>query len=300
MKGVPALKLSSAALARPAVDYETILSYEQLEVWLAKIGSADLTSIVTHTTSLDPIAAELVGISLSVEALHACYLPLAHRYAGAPKQLPIEDVLEQLRPWLESPHQRKLGHNMKYQMHALANRGIRLAGIAHDTQLESYVLEPHRNHDVDSLAERHLGRKTLTYVEVCGKGVNQLCFDEVAVDRATDYAGEDAEVTRALHEALWPRIDPDEKLRFIYEQIELPTAQVLFEMERTGVLIDRAKLDAQSRELGARIAELEATVARARRAALQPRQPEADRRDSVRQAAAAGAEKNGERHAVDR
>ncbi len=251
-------EVSSAVLARPDVDYETILSYEQLEAWLAKIGSSDLTSIVTHTTSLDPIAAQLVGISLSVEALHACYIPLAHRYAGAPKQLPLEDVLEQLRPWLESPHQRKLGHNMKYQMHAFANRGIRLAGIAHDTQLESYVLEPHRNHDVDSLAERHLGRKTLTYVEVCGKGVNQLCFDEVAVDRATDYAGEDAEVTRALHEVLWPRIEPDEKQRFIYEQIELPTAQVLFEMERTGVLIDRAKLDAQSRELGARIAELEA------------------------------------------
>ena len=259
-EGTASAEVSSAALARPAVDYETILSYEQLEAWLAKIGSADLTSMVTHTTSLDPIAAELVGISLSVEALHACYLPLAHRYAGVPKQLPIEDVLEQLRPWLESPHQRKLGHNMKYQMHALANHGIRLAGVAHDTQLESYVLEPHRNHDVDSLAERHLGRRTLTYVEVCGKGVNQLCFDEVAIDRATDYAGEDAEVTRALHEALWPRIDPDEKLRFIYEEIELPTAQVLFEMERTGVLIDRTRLDAQSRELGARIAQIEATA----------------------------------------
>ena len=248
--------MSSAALARPDVHYETMLSYEQLEAWLAKIGSADLTSIVTHTTSLDPIAAELVGISLSVEALHACYIPLAHRYAGAPKQLPLEDVLEQLRPWLESPHQRKLGHNMKYQMHAFANRGIELAGIAHDTQLESYVLEAHRNHDMDSLAERHLGRKTLTYVEVCGKG-DQLCFDEVAIDRATDYAGEDAR-SLALHEALWPRIESDEKLRFVYEQIELPTALVLFEMERTGVLIDRAKLAAQSRELGARIAELEA------------------------------------------
>jgi DNA polymerase I len=246
------------AQARPDVEYETILSYEQLEAWLNRIGSADLTSIDTETTSLDPIAAELVGISLSTESLRACYIPLAHRYAGAPKQLPLDDVLEQLQPWLESPHQRKLGHNMKYQMHAFANRGIRLAGIAHDTQLQSYVLEAHRNHDVDSLAERHLGRRTLTYVEVCGKGVNQLCFDEVAIDRATEYAGEDAEVTRALHEALWPRIEPDEKLRFIYEQIELPTAQVLYEMERTGVLIDRAKLEAQSRELGARIAELEA------------------------------------------
>jgi len=250
---------SPSVQTRPNAAYETVLSFEQLEAWLAKIGSADLTSIDTETTSLDPIAAQLVGTSLSVESLNACYLPLAHRYAGAPKQLPLDDVLEQLRPWLESPHQRKLGHNMKYQMHAFANHGIRLAGIAHDTQLQSYVLEPHRNHDLDSLAERHLGRKTLTYVEVCGKGVNQLCFDEVAIDRATDYAGEDAEVTRALHETLWPRLEGDEKLRFIYERIELPTAQVLFEMERTGVLIDRAKLDAQSRELGARIAQLEAT-----------------------------------------
>ena len=257
--GVVDAELPPSAENRPDVKYETVLSYEQLEAWLAKIGSADLTSIDTETTSLDPIAAQLVGTSLSVEPLSACYVPLAHRYAGAPQQLPLDDVLEQLRPWLESPHQRKLGHDMKYQMHAFANHGIRLAGIAHDTQLQSYVLEPHRNHDLDSLAERHLGRKTLTYVEVCGKGVNQLCFDEVAIDRATDYAAEDAEVTRALHEALWPRIESDDRLRLIYEQIELPTAQVLFEMERVGVLIDRAKLDAQSRELGARIAQLEAT-----------------------------------------
>ncbi len=257
--GTGVADLLSAEQTRPEVDYETILSYEQLEAWLAKIGSADLTSMDTETTSLDPIAAQLVGISLSVQALQAGYIPVAHRYAGAPKQLPLDEVLEQFQPWLESPHQGKLGHDMKYQMHAFANRGIKLAGIAHDTQLQSYVLEAHRNHDLDSLAERHLGRKTLTYVEVCGKGVNQLCFDEVAIDRATDYAGEDAEVTRALHNTLWPRIEPDERLRFIYEQIELPTAQVLFEMERTGVLIDRAKLDAQSRELGARIAQLEAT-----------------------------------------
>ncbi|HVG05874.1 MAG TPA: DNA polymerase I [Burkholderiaceae bacterium] len=257
--GSGVVDLLSAEQPRPEVEYEAILSYEQLEAWLAKIGVTDLTSMDTETTSLDPLAAQLVGISLSVEALRAGYLPLAHRYAGAPKQLPLDDVLQQFRPWLESPHQRKLGHDMKYQMHAFANCGIKLAGIAHDTQLQSYVLEAHRNHDLDSLAERHLGRKTLTYVEVCGKGVNQLCFDEVAVERATDYAGEDAEVTRALHDTLWARIEPDEKLRFIYEQIELPTAQVLFEMERTGVLIDRARLDAQSRELGARIAQLEAT-----------------------------------------
>ena len=250
----------AAAVTRPEVAYQTVLSHEQLEQWLARIGSAELASMAATTTALDPIAARLVGISLSVEPHRACYVPLAHRYAGAPKQLLLADVLEQLRPWLESPHQHKVGHNMKYQMHVLANHGIRLAGIAHDTLLESYVLEPHRNHDMDSLAERHLGRRTLTYVDVCGKGVNQLCFDEVALDRATDYAGEDAEVTLALHQTLWPRIEADEKLAFIYQTIELPTAHVLFEMERTGVLIDRARLDAQGRKLGARMAELEATA----------------------------------------
>ncbi|MEP6608195.1 MAG: DNA polymerase I [Burkholderiaceae bacterium] len=249
---------SIAAVDRPAVSYETILSYEQLEAWLTRIGSAALTAVDIETTSLDPIAARLVGISLSVEPLRAGYIPVGHRYAGAPQQLPLDDVLEQLRPWLESPHQRKVGHNTKYDMHVFANHGIRLAGIAHDTALQSYLLEVHRSHDMDSLAERHLGRKTLTYVEVCGKGVNQLCFDEVSIDRATEYAGEDAEVKLAIHEVLWPRIEPDEKLRFVYEQIELPTAQVLYEMERTGVLIDSEKLRTHGRELGARLAELEA------------------------------------------
>ena len=276
------------------------MSYEQLEAWLAKIGSADLTSIVTHTTSLDPIAAQLVGISLSVEALHACYIPLAHRYAGAPKQLPLEDVLEQLRPWLESPHQRKLGHNMKYQMHVFANRGI--SSPASRTTPSSSLTCSNRTAITMSIRWRSgiLGRKTLTYVEVCGKGVNQLCFDEVAIDRATDYAGEDAEVTLALHEVFWPRIESDEKLRFIYEQIELPTAQVLFEMERTGVLIDRAKLDAQSRELGARIAELEALSHEIAGQPFNLGSPKQIGEILFGQAAVASVKEDGERYAVDR
>ncbi len=257
----------AAAQARPEVEYETVLSYEQLEAWLAKIGSADLTSIASETTTLDPIAARLVGSALSVEPHRAGYIPLAHRYPGAPQQLPLNEVLDQLRPWLESPHQRKVGHNTKYDMHVFANHGIRLAGIAHDTLLQSYVLEPHRSHDLDALAERHLGRTKLAYVEVCGKGASELCFDEVAIDRATEYAGEDAEVKLALHQTLWARIEADEKLRFIYEQIELPTSLVLYEMERTGVLIDGDKLSAHGRELGARMAELEA---RAHQIAGQP------------------------------
>jgi DNA polymerase-1 len=234
-----------------------VLTRDQLDAWLQRIGAAELTCIDTETTSLDPMAARLVGISLSVEASKACYIPLAHRYPGVPDQLPLEDTLQALRPWLESPHHRKVGQHLKYDTHLFANHGIRLAGIAHDTMLESYVLEAHRNNDMDSLAERHLGRKTLTYVEVCGKGANQLCFDEVAIDRATEYAAEDAEMTLALHHTMWPHIETNERLRHVYEGIELPVSRVLFDMERTGVLIDRPRLEAQSRELAQRIAELE-------------------------------------------
>ena len=250
---------TNAAAPRP--EYETVLTREQLAAWLQRIGAAELTCVDTETTSLDPMAARLVGLSLSIEPLRACYIPLAHRYAGVPEQLPFEATLEALRPWLESPHHRKVGQHLKYDMHVFANHGLKLAGVAHDTLLESYVIEAHRSHDMDSLAERHLGRKTITFTEVCGKGANQLRFDEVALDRATEYAAEDAEVTLALHHALWPHIEPNEKLRSIYQDIELPVAQVLFEMERTGVLIDRAKLEAQSAELARRIAELERQAA---------------------------------------
>jgi DNA polymerase-1 len=158
---------------------------------------------------------------------------------------------------MESPHHRKVGQHLKYDMHVFANHGIQLAGVAHDTLLESYVLEAHRSHDMDSLAERHLGRRTITFAEVCGKGASQIGFDEVALDRATEYAAEDAEVTLALHRALWPQIEAHAPLRAVYEDIELPVAQVLFRMERTGVLIDRDRLQAQSRELAHRIAALE-------------------------------------------
>jgi DNA polymerase-1 len=238
-------------------EYETVTTHAQLDAWLQRIGAAELTCIDTETTALDPMAARLVGLSLSVEPLKACYIPLAHHYAGVPEQLPFDETLTALRPWLESPHHLKVGQHLKYDMHVFANHGIRLAGVAHDTLLESYVLEAHRSHDMDSLAERHLGRRTITFAEVCGKGANQLRFDEVALDRATEYAAEDAEVTLALHHSMWPHIEANEKLRAVYEGIELPVAQVLFGMERTGVLIDREKLEAQSRQLAQRIAELE-------------------------------------------
>jgi DNA polymerase-1 len=244
--------------ATPTVHYETVTTDAQLEAWIHKISTAPLTCIDTETTSLDPMQAQLVGISLSVADHEACYIPLAHRYTGAPEQLPREETLARLRHWLESEQHRKVGQHLKYDAHVFANHGIRLAGIAHDTLLQSYVLEAHRNHDMDSLAERHLGRRTLTYVEVCGKGANQICFDEVAIDRATAYAAEDAEVTYALHRTLWPRIEQDDRLRHVYESIEMPVSKVLYEMERIGVLVDRERLQAQSQELGRRIAQLEA------------------------------------------
>ena len=239
------------------LQYETVLTNARLDAWINRLTTAPLASIDTETTSLDPMRARLVGISVSVQDHEACYIPLAHRYPGAPDQLPLEETLAKLRHWLESEHHKKVGQHLKYDAHVFANHGIRLAGIEHDTLLQSYVLEAHRSHDMDSLAERHLGRTTITFEEVCGKGASQIGFDEVALDRATAYAAEDAEVTFALHRAMWPRIEQDERLRYVYEQLEIPVSKVLFDMERAGVLIDRDRLLAQSAELAKRIAELE-------------------------------------------
>jgi DNA polymerase-1 len=261
---VPAVRDSVAAgedapapATQPAVHYETVLTEARLDDWLARIDGAALTALDTETTSLDPMAARLVGISLAVSEHEGCYLPLAHRYPGAPEQLPLAATLERLRPWLEAEHQPKVLQNAKYDAHVFANHGIRLAGIAHDTLLESYVVEAHKPHDMDSLAERWLGRTTITYEQVCGKGASQIGFDEVELARATDYAAEDAEVTLALHRAMWPRLEHAPELRRVYESIELPVSRVLFEMERTGVLIDRDLLIRQGGELGLRLRELE-------------------------------------------
>jgi DNA polymerase-1 len=244
----------------PERHYETILTDQQLDSWLAKISGARLVSVDTETTSLDPLQARLVGISFSVEPGYAAYLPLAHNYAGAPPQLAIDAVLAKLKPWLEDKHAAKLGQNLKYDAHVFANHGIRLGGIAHDTLLQSYVLESHKPHDMDNLAARHLGVQTVTYVEVCGKGVGQICFDQVSIERATDYAAEDADITLQLHRALYPQIESDAKLMQIYRDIEMPVMTVLQTMERHGVLLDSKLLDAQSRELGVKMMELEAAA----------------------------------------
>ena len=237
--------------------YEGIVDWAQFDAWLAKIDAAELTAFDTETTSLDPMAASLVGMSFSVTPGEAAYLPLSHAYADAPAQLPLDEVLAKLKPWLESADHRKVGQNLKYDAHVLANHGIHLGGIAEDTLLESYVLESDKSHDMDSLASRHLGLKTLTYTEVCGKGAKQIGFAEVAVERAIEYAAEDADITLRLHHTLSSQLAPEPRLEKLYREIELPVLEVLFEMERTGVLIDDFLLAQHSEELGRRLHGLE-------------------------------------------
>ncbi len=238
-------------------EYETVLTDEQLERWIALIETAPLTSLDTETTSLEPMTAQMVGISLSVAEHAAAYIPLAHNYAGVPQQLTREHVLEKLRPWLEDASKLKLGQNLKYDSHIFANHGVTLRGIAHDTLLESYVFESHKKHDMDSLALRHLNHVTIPFEDVCGKGVKQITFDQVEIGRATEYAAEDADVTLRLHNTMWGNVANDEKLTYIYREIELPTAVVLQKIERNGVLIDDQLLNIQSGELAVKILELE-------------------------------------------
>ncbi|HEV3427147.1 MAG TPA: DNA polymerase I [Paraburkholderia sp.] len=238
-------------------NYETIQTWEQFDAWLKKIEAAKLTACDTETTALDPMQAKLVGMSFSTEPGSAAYLPLAHRGPDMPEQLPIDEVLARLKPWLESAQHKKVGQHMKYDEQVLANYGIELNGVEHDTLLESYVLESHRTHDMDSLALRHLGIKTIKYEEVAGKGAQQIGFDEVSLEKAAEYAAEDADVTLQLHLALYPQIEPEKGLDYVYRSIELPTARVLRTMERNGVLIDTERLAKQSAEIAVRLIELE-------------------------------------------
>ncbi len=254
----PTGDVSGAAVAVPlTVRYDTVLTEAQLDAWLARIDAAPLTAIDTETTSLEPMTAQMVGISLATEAGVAAYIPMAHRYQGAPEQLTRELVLAKLKPWLEDAAKPKLGQNLKYDSHIFANHGVSLRGVVHDTLLQSYVFESHKTHDMDSLALRHLNHTTIAFVDVCGKGANQICFDQVEIGRATEYAAEDADITLRLHNAMFGHVEGDESLTAIYRTIELPTAVVLQKIERNGVLIDAALLSAQSNELGRRIMELE-------------------------------------------
>jgi DNA polymerase-1 len=237
--------------------YDTVQTWEQFDAWLEKINAAELTSFDTETTALDPMTAQIVGLSLSVEAGRAAYVPLAHRGPDAPVQLPRDEVLAKLKPWLESAEHKKVGQHLKYDEQVLANYGIEMRGIEHDTLLQSYVLESHRTHDMDSLALRHLGIKTIKYEDVAGKGAQQIGFDEVALDKAAEYAAEDADITLRLHQALYPQVAAEKTLDYVYREIEVPTSRVLRKMERTGVLIDAEKLRQQSSEIATRLIQLE-------------------------------------------
>lgn len=244
-------------VANRSRNYETILSLAQLDSWLAKLSSADLVCFDTETTSLDPMLAKLVGMSFSVEAGSAAYLPLMHDYFDAPQQLNFNETLARVKPILENPAIKKVGQNLKYDQHVLANHGIQLNGIAHDTLLQSYVFESHKSHGMDALSERHLGISTITFEEVAGKGAKQVSFNQVTVEVAAEYAAEDADITLQLHQAMYPQIAADAKLEYIYSQIEMPVSDILFTIERNGVLIDANMLNAQSNEIGMKLVALE-------------------------------------------
>jgi DNA polymerase-1 len=247
--------------------HETLLTEADLARWLAEIEAAELVSIGTETTSDEPMQARIVGLSFATAAGRAAYLPLAHRYAGAPEQPALERALAVLKPWLESSSRAKAGHNLKFDQHVLANHGIALRGVAHDVLLESYVIESSARHDVESLAQRHLGAKPLSIDEVTGTGAQRLPFEQVDVARASEYSAEKTDVVLQLHAALHPGIAADGKLAQVYGEIEMPVREVLYRMEREGVLIDARQLEAMSHELGQKMLELEA---RAHREAGQP------------------------------
>jgi len=256
-----AIQVASAVAAvrsQPiAREYETVLTRERLDHWLAAVRAAPLVAVDTETDSLDGMRARIVGISLAVEPGRAAYIPLAHDGPGAPAQLALDEVLAVLKPWLEDEAAAKVGQHVKYDTHVFANHGIALRGMHHDTMLQSYVLEAHKPHSLESLAERHLGRRGLSYEELCGKGANQIPFSQVDVERATQYSGEDSEMTLHVHQALWPQLEASPRQREVYERIEMPASRVLGRIERHGVLIDSAVLARQSKDLAERMLAME-------------------------------------------
>ena len=251
---------ATAAVATPRRrDYEKVTTQEALDRWLAKLEAAPVISFDTETDSLDYLRAQIVGLSFAIEAGEAAYVPLGHDYPGAPDQLDRNAVLAAMKPLLEDESKPKLGHHLKFDAHILENYGIAIAGQRYDSMLESYVLNSVvTRHDMDSTVQKYLGLKTITFEEVCGKGAKQITFNQVDVDRATEYAAEDADVTLQLHQALWPQLEAIPRLKDLYESIEQPLVPVLYRMERAGVLVDRELLRKQSGELAARMLELQA------------------------------------------
>lgn len=239
-------------------DYQTVLTQQQLDSWVAKIKSAPLVAVDTETTSLDYMQAKLVGVCVAVEPGQAAYIPFGHDYLGAPAQLSQDSVLAQLKPLLEDPEIKKVGQNLKYDMSVLAQHGIDLQGVAFDTMLESYVLDSvATRHDMDSLAAEYLGETTISFTDVAGKGASQLTFNQVALEEAAPYAAEDADITLRLHSTLWPELSKHATLEKVFKDIELPLLPVLSRIERTGALVDGTLLFQQSNELAERLGELE-------------------------------------------
>jgi DNA polymerase-1 len=254
----PAAADADSTDTRPTADYETVLTGAQLDAWLERIKAAGLFAFDTETTSLDYMAARIVGVSFAVTAGEAAYVPLAHDYPGAPAQLERAAVLEKLRPLLENKDIYKIGHHLKYDRNVLANHDITLAGMRYDSMLESYVLDSTATrHDMDSVALKYLNHQTIKYADVAGKGAKQLSFNEVPVETAAPYAAEDADITLRLHAAMWPQLAAQPALEKIYDDIELPLLTVLSDMEQTGVAIDTGMLAQQSGELARRILEIE-------------------------------------------
>ncbi|OOG36482.1 DNA polymerase I [Polaromonas sp. A23] len=259
----PGLFDEPAFLATPLAEratnlrYDTVLDWAMFDAWLAKIEAAELVALDTETTSLDEMLAQIVGLSFSVTPGEAAYIPLTHDYPDAPEQLPRDEVLARLKPWLENPSKAKLGQHVKYDRHVFANHGIEVQGYTHDTMLQSYVLEVTKPHGLASLAVRHVGRSGINYEDLCGKGAHQIKFNQVDIAKAAEYSCEDSDQTLDVHRVLWPRLQANDKLRFIYE-LEIKSSETLYRIERNGVLIDAPMLAVQSHELGQRILQLEA------------------------------------------
>ncbi len=259
----PGLFDGPAFLDTPLADrasnlkYDTIFTWQDFDRWLAKIEAADLVALDTETTSLDEMLARIVGLSFSVTPGEAAYIPLTHDYPDAQSQLPLDEVLARLKSWLQNPAKAKLGQHVKYDRHVFANHGIEVQGYAHDTMLQSYVLEAHKPHGLASLAERHVGRSGINYEDLCGKGATQIKFNQVDIAKAAEYSCEDSDQTLDVHRVLWSQIEADDKLRFVYE-LEMRSSETLYRIERNGVLIDAPTLAKQSGELGTRILQLEA------------------------------------------
>jgi DNA polymerase-1 len=253
----PARTTAIAAVAVAEQNYECVSSLAQLDEWLQRLAAADLFAFDTETTSLDYMDAELVGVSFCCEPGHAAYVPVTHDYVGAPDQLSLTQVLQRLKPILEDPAQQKVGQNLKYDMSVLARYGIKLAGVAYDTMLESYVFNSTATrHNMDALADKYLGRTTIHYEDVAGKGAKQITFNQVPVEQAVPYAAEDADITLQLHNALWPELEREPRLAEVFRTIERPLIPILSRIERHGTLVDGGLLDEQSRELAVRMLEL--------------------------------------------